>query len=116
METAQLELLDTETAHAESAVTRTNPHPSPTVRQLGNTLGTSTKTLEAALQRIFPTSSEETKVQKARRIMGEDVKNLSDTQLEACLTDFQYLIDSWIDEFERRAFNNQTLTQSLREV
>jgi len=48
--------------------------------------------------------------------MGDDVKDLSDEDLEVYLTEFQYLIDAWLDEYEKEAFDNKTLREKLMEV
>jgi len=69
--------------------------------------------IDTALQGIFRTAQEETRLQQARRIMGNAVGDLSDEELEVCLTEFQHLLDQWLDEFERAAFDNQTLRQVL---
>jgi len=71
------------------------------------------KSLESALGRIFPTQQEDTQIQKARRIMGDAVKSLSDHELEVFLTEFQYLIEGWLDTYERSIFNGLTLQQLL---
>lgn len=71
------------------------------------------KTLDSALQRIFTTPQSETKLQKARRIMGGSLDNTADEDLEAFLTEFQYLIDSWLDLYEQEAFDGLTLKQLL---
>jgi len=73
------------------------------------------KTFETALQHIFPAKQEETRIQKARLIMGDDVKDLSDEDLDVYLTNFQYLIDSWLDEYEKQIFDNKTLKEILKE-
>jgi len=72
--------------------------------------------LELALKNIFPEHKEETRVQRARQTMGEAVARLSNQELEEYLTEFQFLVDSWLDEFEKIVFNNVTLKQLLREV
>jgi hypothetical protein len=69
--------------------------------------------LDTALKTIFPSTQEETKVQKARKIMGSVVDELSDQQLQNYLTEFQYLVDEWIDEYEKNVFNNKTLKEVL---
>ncbi len=71
------------------------------------------KTFENVLNNIFPDKQEETRIQKARLIMGDDVKHLSDEDLEVFLTEFQYLIDCWLDEYERRVFDNKTLRELI---
>lgn len=45
--------------------------------------------------------------------MGDLVVSLADEELEAYVTEFQYLIDEWLDEFERQAFDGDTLRQAL---
>jgi len=71
------------------------------------------KTFETALQHIFPAKQEETRIQKARLIMGDDIKDLSDEDLDVYLTNFQYLIDSWLDEYEKQVFDNKTLKEIM---
>lgn len=71
--------------------------------------------LDEALNRIFSNTQEETRLLKARRIMGDVVAETSDEDLEIFLTEFQYLIDSWLDEFERLSYGGQTLKEMLQE-
>lgn len=71
--------------------------------------------LDAALGRIFPDKQEETAIQQARRIMGEEVKNSTDEELGSYIAQFQHLLNSWLDEFERQIFDSQTLQQVLKE-
>jgi hypothetical protein len=73
------------------------------------------KIFESTLSKIFPGKQEETRIQKARLIMGDDVKDLSDEDLEVFLTEFQYLIDCWLDEYEKQVFNNKTLKELMKE-
>lgn len=74
------------------------------------------RSIESALAKIFPTSRELTRVQRARQIMGDEIKELSDEDLDACLTEFQYLINTWFDDFERVTYNGQTLREVTKEV
>jgi hypothetical protein len=71
------------------------------------------KSINTALRSIFPTAQEETKLQKARAILGEVGKTASDAELELFLTKLQCLIDSWLDVYEREAFEGQTLRDIL---
>lgn len=73
------------------------------------------RTLESALKQIFPTQVEENKTIKARRILGEVAIGIPDEQLEKDLTEFQYLVDSWLDDFEKQVFEGNTLNQLLKE-
>ena len=72
------------------------------------------QSLDLALKRLFPEQREENKLQKMRRIMGQDVDVLTDSELETCMSEAQFLIDYWMDEFEKKLFNNVTLKQLLR--
>lgn len=45
--------------------------------------------------------------------MGDLVADAADEELELYATEFQNLIDEWLDEFERQAFDHQTLKQVL---
>ena len=69
--------------------------------------------LDTALQRIFKPAVEETKLQKARSIMGSELGGLSDEDLEVYLTEFQHLIDTWLDAYEKELFDGFTLRQLL---
>jgi len=71
--------------------------------------------LETSLNSIFPTSNEESKISVTKRKLGETAKQLSDEQVECMVTDFQYLIDSWLDEFETDVFEGKTLKELLGE-
>ncbi len=71
--------------------------------------------LEKALQDILPQNTEENTVVKTRRILGEKAKSLSDEQIECAVTEFQFLITNWLDEFEKDIFNGMTLKEVLNE-
>ncbi len=72
------------------------------------------KSLEETLNSILPNHQEETKIQKARRILGEVATEVTDEQLEIFLTETQYLLDTLLDSFERDIFDGLTLKQVLR--
>ena len=72
-------------------------------------------TLEQALNTIFPQKNEEDKVARMRTILGETAKELSDPQIEIIITEFQFLIDSWLDEYEKEVFGGLTLKEVLNE-
>ncbi len=68
-----------------------------------------------AFRSIIPTAQEEGRIAKTRRVMGDDVKDLSDEQLEVFLTEFNFLLDCWLDQYEQEVFDGKTLQQILRE-
>lgn len=73
------------------------------------------KTIENALKDIFPTKQEETTLERARRILGDDVVGILDEDLEKYVTEFQELIDFWLDSYEKEIFDNRTLKELIRE-
>jgi hypothetical protein len=93
--------------------TSTPTQPMKSAPSLSAALRQNTTDIDAALQNIFKSSQEETRMQQARRIMGAAVDCLSDEELEVCLTEFQHLLDEWLDTFEQNIFDGQTLKQVL---
>jgi len=73
------------------------------------------KTIKNALKDIFPTKQEETTLERARRILGDDALSLSDEDLEQYIREFQELIDCWLDSYEKEIFDNKTLRELIRE-
>ena len=73
------------------------------------------KSIDTALRSIFPGAAEETKLQRARRILQEVAQDVPDEQLEVFVTSLQCLIDSWLDCYEKEAFNGLTLREVLHE-
>lgn len=71
--------------------------------------------LEAELGRIFPVKEEENRIQMARRIMGSVVSELTDEELDAYLTEFQFLINYWLDCYEKQVFEGRKLEELLKE-
>lgn len=67
--------------------------------------------LESALKSIFPSNQEESKLLSARKTLGNIAMDLSDDELESYLTEFQYLINCWLDSYEKELFDNKTLNQ-----
>lgn len=80
---------------------------------LSSTLREHSVSIDAALQGIFRSDEEESRIQQARRIMGGAIDNLSDEELEVSLTELQHLLDEWLDTFEQDVFDGQTLRQVL---
>lgn len=73
------------------------------------------KSVEESLNALFPTHKVETKLQKARLVLGKEIASeVTDQQLEIFLTEVQFLLDSWLDSFEKQMFDGLTLKQILR--
>ncbi|HUD45172.1 MAG TPA: hypothetical protein VMR41_06515 [Patescibacteria group bacterium] len=69
--------------------------------------------LEKAINSIFLDQSEENKIIKTRKHLGEIGKAFSDEQVECIITNFQFLIDTWMDEYEKDVFNEMTLREVI---
>lgn len=78
-------------------------------------LSTPLAALESTLNSILPTQTEETNALKTRRQLGETAKALSDEQIECIAAEFQFLANTWLDEYERDVFNGMTLKEVLHE-
>ena len=71
--------------------------------------------LGKAFKEIFPQDVEKETFLKMRRTLGEKGKELSDERVQCIATEFQFLIDTWLDEFEKDIFNGMTLKEVLNE-
>lgn len=71
--------------------------------------------LDSSFNRIFTQNPEEKMVLKMRRILGEKANTLSDEKVECLATEFQFLINAWLDEYERDVFEGMTLKEVLNE-
>jgi len=87
-------------------VTASTPAPSGAVSPI--------RPFQDALGTIFPTVEHDARLQQARRIMADEVADVSDQDLGAQITELQYLIDAFMDDFERTVFEGQTLKQLMR--
>lgn len=71
-------------------------------------------TLENAFKAIFPKNSEqENNVIRTRRILGKTAQTLSDEQIETIVSEFQFLANTWLDEFEKEIFSGHTLQEVI---
>ncbi len=109
METISLQLFDENNLVIEPPKELNSSEPIPENPTPANPLNQLEKTLSA----IFPDNQEESKVNKARKILGEVAGSLPDEKIETIVTDFEYLVDSWLDVFEKRVFGGQTLKEIM---
>ena len=56
---------------------------------------------------------EQKDIDDAREILGDTAKDITDDQLKDILVEIQYLIESWLEEYERKIFNGRTLNELL---
>jgi len=73
-----------------------------------------TKPIDDALAALFPTTEQDSRLLKARRIMGDEVAGISDQDLENYLSQLEFLLNSWLDEYERQVFDGRTLGKVIQ--
>lgn len=72
--------------------------------------------LNKSLDILFPEQLyDEKDIQKAKEILGPIAENFTSEQLRDAVTEIQFLVEGWLDEFERRIFNGVTLKELLHE-
>lgn len=54
-------------------------------------------------------------LEEARNILGLNSKDLSDDTLKDKCVKMQFLIESWLDSFEKQVFQGKTLNELLGE-
>ena len=69
--------------------------------------------LNTTLDPFVSQPNKESQIKKSRRVLGEIASDLSDDDLQIFLTEIQYLINSWFDQYEKQIFKGQTLRQIL---
>ena len=68
------------------------------------------------LDELFPEQErEEKEIQKAKSALGELASSFSHQELKEVIAEFQYLAESWLDDFEREIFEGATLQELLHE-
>lgn len=80
-----------------------------------NTQISAPESLEKTIATILPSTAEENKTSKMRSLLGEAALSLTDEKIECIRSEFQFLMESWLDEFERNVFDNKTLKELLNE-
>lgn len=58
-------------------------------------------------------NQEQRSILEAREILGNEAKNLTDDQVFGLLNEIQYLVDSWLEEYETNVFDGKTLDELL---
>jgi hypothetical protein len=56
---------------------------------------------------------QEKTVQEAIDTLGKSAQELSDSEVYDMVNDVQYLVDIWLEEFERKTFDGKTLNELL---
>lgn len=53
-------------------------------------------------------------IQEARDILGNAAEELTDEQVYDLANEIQYLVDTWIEEYEKEVFDGKTLEELLQ--
>jgi hypothetical protein len=69
--------------------------------------------LEIDKSAFYPESTQLTKANLARQMLGAAVSEMNDDQLEILVSQCEYLIDCWLDEYERNLLGGKTLKETL---
>lgn len=80
-------------------------------QEFNSAILTHNKSFESSLNALLSNDHEESQIQKARAILGESVINVPDEELSVYITEFQYLLDEWLDAYEIVLFNGKTLKE-----
>ncbi len=64
------------------------------------------------LNQLFTEQDQQNKtVLVARETIGESAEALTDSQVYDLVNEIQYLVDSWLEEYERQVFKGNTLNE-----
>lgn len=73
-------------------------------------------TTATSIQDLFPEQVyDEKSVQKAKEILGDLAKEFSPQELKDTVVQMQFLIETWLDDFEREIFDGLSLRELLHE-
>ncbi len=72
--------------------------------------------INETLDVMFPDQKRQDKdLAKVKEALGELFKEFTVAELKAITTDIDFLVTTWLDDFERSIFDNQTLAEALHE-
>lgn len=73
-------------------------------------------TISESLDVMFPEQKRQDKdVIKAKEALGELSKQFSEVELKEVITDIDFIVESWLDDFERDLFKGKTMKELLHE-
>ncbi len=74
------------------------------------------QTIQNSLDNLFPEQKYEDKdIQKAKQILGKIAEQLNGDQIRDVVTEVNYLVNAWLDDYEKDIFDGQTLMELLHE-
>jgi hypothetical protein len=79
-----------------------------------NTFGQQQDKYEQINQHFQKQNEGQKTIQEAREILGDAAENLTDSQINDLVNEIQYLVDTWIDEYEENVFDGKTLKELLQ--
>lgn len=54
-------------------------------------------------------------IEKTKRVLGQVASHLTDEELKTVTSEIRFLVESWLDDFERNVFEGKTLRELLCE-
>lgn len=71
---------------------------------------------EKSIHDLFPEQEYEDKaIQRAKEILGKTASNFSKEEVRDLVAQVEYLVETWLDDFERDIFKGRTLNELLHE-
>ena len=52
-------------------------------------------------------------IDEARKILGKPAEGMTDDQIRDVIANTGFLVESWLDQYERKIFDGQTLAEKL---
>ena len=72
--------------------------------------------IEESLDHMFPEQKRQDKdVTKTKEVLGELANSFTELEIKDITTDIDFLVENWLDDFERNIFGNKTLKELLHE-
>jgi hypothetical protein len=87
---------------------------SPINSSLPSIINQHTDIFERTLDTVYPERHLENKsVIQAIKVLGNAAEHMNATELQTIVSQVQYLVDTWLDEFEMELFEGSTLYELL---
>lgn len=87
---------------------------SPIKSSLPSIINQHTDIFERTLDTVYPERHLENKsVIQAIKVLGNAAEHMNATELQTIVSQVQYLVDTWLDEFEMEMFEGSTLYELL---
>jgi hypothetical protein len=88
----------------------------PQIQKKSHDSSNNPKSINDSLDTLFPEQKyEEKDIQKAKEALGPIANKFTTEELKGVIADVQFLVDTWLDDFERDVFDGLTLKELLHE-